>query len=123
MSIVVGHVPLEISKYCYHFIRHGGEIEGKVEDIRPRRSPIPSGGLEVKLNLTFTAEGAIMHMMRQFRGTTRGAGVPVQQDDEEEYNFLNSIIFESRLMKFVLLFVKKLILFAKKVTKFSKKLT
>ena len=28
--------------------------------------PNPSGGLEVKLNLTFTAEGPIMHMMRQF---------------------------------------------------------
>ena len=39
------------------------EIEGKVADIRPRRSPIPLGGLEVKLNLTFTAEGPIMHMM------------------------------------------------------------
>jgi hypothetical protein len=96
MSIVVGHVPLEISKYCYHFIRHGGEIEGKVEDIRPRRSPIPSGGLEVKLNLTFTAEGPIMHMMRQFLRasyswdyTGEQETVPVQQDedDEEKYNF------------------------------------
>ena len=39
-SLVVGHVLLEISKYCYHFIRHGEEIEGKVADIWPSRSPI-----------------------------------------------------------------------------------
>ena len=63
MSIVVGHVPLEISKYCYHLIRHGGEIEEKGADIRPRISLIPSGGLNVKLELTFTAEDPLM---RQF---------------------------------------------------------
>ena len=87
MSIVVGHVPLEISKYCYHFIRYGGEIEEKGADIQPRRSPIPSGGLEVKLNLTFTAEGSIMHMMRQFLRDSyswdyTGEQKTVQQDDE-----------------------------------------
>ena len=107
MSIVVGHVPLEISKYCYHFLRHGGEIIGKVSDIRPRRSPILSGGLEVKLNLTFTAECPIMHMMRQFlrdwySWDYTGEQETVQQDDEEDYNFLNSIIFQSRFMNFVL---------------------
>ena len=30
-----------------------GEISGTVEDSKPRKSPIPSGGLEIKLNLTF----------------------------------------------------------------------
>ena len=43
MLTTVGHVPLEISKFCYYFMNHGGEIEGKVIDNRPRRSPIPSG--------------------------------------------------------------------------------
>ena len=57
---------MEISKCCYYFMNHGGDIEGKVLDIegkvldiegkvldiRPRRSPIPSGGLEIKLLLT-----------------------------------------------------------------------
>ena len=65
---------------------HGGEIEGQVADIRPRRSPIPSGGLEMKLNLIFTAEGPIMHMMRQFLRDlylwdyTGDWGAGVQQD-------------------------------------------
>ena len=33
------------------FMCHNGEISGVVEDSRHRRSPIPSGGLEVKLKL------------------------------------------------------------------------
>ena len=110
------HLCWTYPKYCYHFIRHGGEIEGKFADIRPRRSPNPSGELEVKLNLTFTAEGPIMHMMRQFlvlMGLHWGAGVC-------SYNI---IIFESRFMKFVLLFVKKLYFLPKKIQKFSKKFT
>ena len=72
--------------------------ERKVADIRLRRSPIPSGGLEFKLNLTFTAEGPIMYMMSQFLRDSyswdyTGEQETVQQDDEEYYNFLNSIIF------------------------------
>ena len=42
-----GHVPLKVSKLSHYFIGHGGEISGEVEDNRHRRSPIPSGGLEV----------------------------------------------------------------------------
>ena len=88
---------LEISKYCYHFFRHVGEIEGKVA--------IPSGGLEVKLNLTFTAKGPIMHMMRQFLRDSyswdyTGEQETVQQDDQEtiyiyifvKYKYLNHIL-------------------------------
>ena len=69
-----------------------------------------------------------MHMMRQFLRNSyskdnTGEQETLQQDDEEDYNFLNSIIIESRFMKFVLLFadLSKNILFAKKIPKFSKK--
>ena len=48
-----------------------------VADIRPRRSLIPSGGLEVKLNLTLTAEGTIMnialHDETRIHGITLGS--------------------------------------------------
>ena len=37
-----------------YFMCHGGEIDGVVEDSRHRRSPIPSGGLEIKLRLTWS---------------------------------------------------------------------
>ena len=50
-------VPLEVSKLCYNFMCHNGVVE----DIRNRRSPIPSGGLEVKLKLTFEGLGDIVY--------------------------------------------------------------
>ena len=59
--VTVGHVPLQVSKLCYYFMCHNGEISGVVEDSRHRRSPIPSGGLEVKLKLTFKGLGDIVY--------------------------------------------------------------
>ena len=44
---------------------HNGEISGVVEDSRHRRSPIPSGGLEVKLKLTFKGLGDIVYKMKK----------------------------------------------------------
>ena len=49
----VGHVPREISRFFYFFLEMGGMIEGILVDSTRRRSPIPSGGLEVKLKLYF----------------------------------------------------------------------
>ena len=57
-------MPLEISKICYYFITHGGEISGTVEDSKPRRSPILSGGLEVKLKLTFKSSGDLVDKLK-----------------------------------------------------------
>ena len=31
---VVGHVPLEVSRYCWFFIHRGGEISGKVVELK-----------------------------------------------------------------------------------------
>ena len=53
-TFTVGHVPMEISRCFWFFIDLGGLISGKVIDVKPRRSPIPSAGLEVKLCLTFS---------------------------------------------------------------------
>ena len=61
----VGHIPLEVSKHCHYFMCHGGEINGVVEDSRHRLSPIPSGGLEIKLKLTFKGLGDIVYKMKQ----------------------------------------------------------
>ena len=63
--VTVGHIPLEVSKLCHYFMCHGGEIYGVVEDSRHRLSPIPSGGLEVKLKLTFKGLGDIVYEMKR----------------------------------------------------------
>ena len=90
--VTVGHVPLEISKICHYFIIHGGEISGTVEDSKPRRSLIPSGGLEVKLQLTFKSSGDLVDklkiLLRQaytwdYTGEQAQAIQDADEDDEE----------------------------------------
>ena len=55
IKLTFGHVPLDFSRFCHYFLANGGTICGIVDDTRPRRSPIPSGGLEIKLKLKFQA--------------------------------------------------------------------
>jgi len=51
---IVGHIPLEISRYVWFFMNRGGRVTGTVHDPRYRPSPIPKGGLEIILKVTFT---------------------------------------------------------------------
>ena len=53
---IVGHVPREILRYIYFFIRtENGKITGNVESLKYKPSPIPCGGLEITLQLTFSS--------------------------------------------------------------------
>ena len=54
--ITVGHVPLEISRFVYFFLERGGKMEAKVYRTKYEVSPIPKGGLEIVLQVTFTIE-------------------------------------------------------------------
>ena len=46
---MVGHIPREISRLLWYFLNYGGKVDAKVHSERHRRSPIPSGGLEIIL--------------------------------------------------------------------------
>ena len=52
--VTAGHIPLEISRFVYFFLHEGGAVSGTVVNTIPRVSPIPEGGLEIKLLLHFT---------------------------------------------------------------------
>lgn len=52
---ILGHVPKEISRLCWYFLQHDGEIVCTVSDNR-RRSPLAQGGLEIPCKLTFTGK-------------------------------------------------------------------
>ena len=45
--IIVGHVPLELSRIVFYAIQHGCVFSGKVQKERPVRSPLTQGGLEI----------------------------------------------------------------------------
>ena len=56
----VGHIPREISRHVYFFIKsEGGSVNGIVISTKYRTSPIPSGGLKIPLLLTFSCSKAI----------------------------------------------------------------
>ena len=51
----VGHNPREISWYIYFFIKkENRKITGNIKSLNYKLSPIPSGGLEMPLQLTFS---------------------------------------------------------------------
>ena len=53
---VVGHVPQEISRFVYFFLKHGGSVDATVELEKYRQSPIAKGGLEIILKATCRIE-------------------------------------------------------------------
>ena len=61
----MGHIPREVSRHCYYFIKNeGGRVDGSVLSTT---SPIPSGGLEIPLILTFRSVRFVTHeRMKQF---------------------------------------------------------
>ena len=53
----VGYTPREISRHFHFFIKtEGGKVIGHVKSLTYRPLPIPSGGLEIPLQLTFTCD-------------------------------------------------------------------
>ena len=50
-TIVVGHIPRELSRFCRYFMDYGGLLEARVRDTKARVSPIPNRGLEIPVTL------------------------------------------------------------------------
>lgn len=48
---IVGHVPLELSRYIFFALHHGCGFSATVEREKPTRSPITQGGLEIICNV------------------------------------------------------------------------
>ena len=52
-SVIVGHMPREISSFTNFFLIYGGRIEAKVFSPQGKPFLIPSGGFEIPLSLSF----------------------------------------------------------------------
>ena len=65
--VTVGHVPLELSRYVYYFMKLGGNVSGCVLSTMYKPSPIPEWGLEIPLTVTFEHESEhILNQMKTF---------------------------------------------------------
>ena len=80
----VRHIPREISRYVYFFIKQkGGRVYGKLKSLKYKPSPIPSGGLEVPLLLKFESQDKwVTDTMEEFV-----ENLVVNDEDEEEIAF------------------------------------
>lgn len=59
----VGHIPREISRHVYFFLKEeNGKVDGLVYSTKYRPSPIPAGGLEIPLLLNFNSTRYITHI-------------------------------------------------------------
>ena len=54
--LTVGHIPREISRHCYFFLKECGNVTGHLICTNYKVSPIPAGSLEVPLLLTFSVK-------------------------------------------------------------------
>ena len=93
----VGHIPREISRHVYFFIKsEGGSVNGTVISTKYRTSPIPAGGLEIPLLLMFSCSKAIkFEKMKTFVQTLydyKFTGTAIEEensDDEDEIIVIN----------------------------------
>ena len=95
MLKTVGHIPREISRHTYFFLKEeGGTIDGIVQSVQYRPSPIPAGGLEIPLLLNFKSRRYITHSkMEEFVTTLysydyTGTREPSESESsDDEINF------------------------------------
>ena len=59
--IIVGHVPIELSRHFYFALKRGCSATGRVLDSKPNRSPLTQGGLEIpcKIMLSWSSRTGI----------------------------------------------------------------
>ena len=95
----VGHIPREISRYVYFFIKQeGGKVNGRLNSLKYKAFPIPSGGLEVPLSLKFKCdEKWVLDAMEEFVDNFysydfAGNLVNDEDEDDESVDFVKVII-------------------------------
>ena len=92
----VGHIPREISRHVFFFLKEeNGRIKGTVHSTKYQPSPIPAGGLEIPLKLTFKSTRFATHRkMKDFMTSLYSYEYKPQEinsKDEENYD-INFII-------------------------------
>ena len=90
----VGYILREILRHVYFFIKsEGGSVNGTVISTKYRTSPIPAGGLEIPLLLTFSCSKAInFGKMKTFVQTLYNYNFNGTVNEEENSDDENEII-------------------------------
>ena len=90
----VGYVPREISRHIFFFLKEkNGKVDGFVYSTQYQPSPIPTGGLEIPLKLTFKSPNFLTHhKMKDFMTNLYSydyeAKAETDEDDDAEIHFM-----------------------------------
>ena len=79
--ITVGHIPREISRHCYFFMKEVGEISGYLVSTNYKPSPIPAG--TVASDVSVKSE-QIFEQMKEFVTTLYDCEYTGMKEDESE---------------------------------------
>ena len=77
---IVGHVPIELSRYVYYAIKHGCTFRVRVLERAPIRSPLVQGGQEIVCMVTATW---VLAGIRKLRGLIEQQ-YSVERNEEDE---------------------------------------
>ena len=90
----VGHVPREISRDIFYFLKEkNGKVDGFVYSMQSQPSPIPAGGLEIPLKVTFKIANFITHQkMKDYMANLYSydyeAKAEADEDNDAEIHFM-----------------------------------
>ena len=91
----VGHIPREISRHVFFFLKEENErIEGTVYSTKYRPSPIPAGSLEIPLMLTLKSTRFVTHQkMKDFMASLYSYEYEPQEinskgEENDDINFI-----------------------------------
>ena len=60
----IGHAPKFISRFLYHFLRHGGTVTGCVIGAREFSFDLEQGGLQIPVKYSFTGSHRMVEILR-----------------------------------------------------------
>ena len=92
----VGHVPREISMHIFFFLKEENrKVDGFIYSTKCQPSPIPAGGLEIPLKLTFKSPSSITHQkMKDFMTNLYSddyeAKAKTDEGDDAEIHFMTA---------------------------------
>lgn len=85
--VTVGHIPRELSRFVHYFLHEGGVVTGIVASTEHRVSPIPEGGLEIPIQMTFSHKSKrIANKMKTFVDNQIVKMAETFRMDDEENN-------------------------------------
>lgn len=97
--VTVGHIPRELSRYVYYFLNEGGSVTGTVSSVQHRVSPIPEGGLEIPIQMTFSHHAKpIIEKMKLFvetQITKMGQVFRMEEEEEDPDDETDDIVLEN----------------------------